>query len=208
MLERKSARKKWEGADFPAHNDKKRKEEAESELQTPPLQQERTQGQEQDKRRLQQHLSQPQHRFVSLAVRGPLILSRAEFDANEGAARCTVQKCDTQQPGSSLEGSVCDEQRGVACDPPPPIAPCDAAGAAHADARKKVFRIPMTGGGAGTHALPGDVSTPCDAAAQLASSSSSSSAAPLDPTAATARLLVSSGLHITPGSKFGCNWLA
>jgi hypothetical protein len=72
-------------------------------------------------------------------------------------------------------------------------------------------------GGAGTHALPGEVSTPCDAAAQLASSSSSSSfssssssaaAAAAAAAAATARLLVSSGLHITPGSKFGCNWLA
>ncbi len=77
--------------------------------------------------------------------------------------------------------------------PPPPAEDNTEVGT---DARKKLFRIPMakSAGEQGFHC-----------ADTLASHATEPA---LDCTAATARLLVASGLHITPGSKFGCNWLA
>jgi hypothetical protein len=150
----------------------------------------------------QRHAVQSRHRFTSLPVRAPLILSRVEFDANGGA------------------GKVCDKRRRAAPPPPPAPSTSDAtppvpstSGAtlgAAADTRRKCFRIGMASvaGGDAEHSCCHAIQTDSSRAAVSACASTADVGSAQDGTAATARLLVSSGLHITPGSKFGCNWLA
>jgi hypothetical protein len=168
MFEDKAGcKKRTAAAVVSQEGDKKRKEEAveeeEEHLRYPP---------------------QSHHKFVSIAVRAPLILSRAELDANFGGSDGVID--DIQSHENALFSIV----------PPPVHVPGEFDYAvSDSDARKKLLRIPMA-------------VSPVDSVSSVGSLLAPAAASSSDALAATARHLVSSGLFITPGSKFGCNWLA